>query len=103
MPYAHMNDNPLPTVPVKWYTVVVTITTKRRRYLREVKGLTNAHATARQIADGAAQAMAAVFCGVATVQCGPVVFGPEHQGYMPDEGFYVDGRRLSLPHSKKGE
>ena len=101
MPYAHMNDNPLPTVPVKWYTVVVTITTAWRTYPKEIRGLTNANATARQIADDTARAIEELYCGVATVQCGPVVFGREHQGVLPEGGFYVDGRRLSLPHSER--
>jgi hypothetical protein len=91
MPVITTFDRPA-TVPVKWYTT--------RRQV--VSGLTNAHATARQIVDDTVQALAAVYCGKASVQCGPVVFGDVHLGELPERGFYADGRRLSLPHFSAG-
>jgi len=93
-------------VAVKTYTVTVTIHTDEyvnpklviipaRTRCKVVSGLTNGHATACQIANDTAQALAAIWCGgKASVQCGPVVFGPVRMGHLPEAGFYVDGRLI---------
>lgn len=95
MPTITTYDESPPLVAVKWYTVTVTVTTAHRTRCKVVSGLTNGHATARQIATGTAEALAAVYCGVASVQCGPVEFGPVYDGHLPERGFYVEGRRWS--------
>lgn len=85
------------TALIKDYSVVVTITSRFRTTTKTVSGQCLAAATERQMADETANAIERAYCGVASVQPGAVVFGEPHMGVLPAEGFYENGRRLSLP------
>ncbi len=103
MPMITTYDEHPALVAIKSYTVTVTVTTAHRTHCKVVSGLTNGHATACQIADDTAQALAAIWCGKASVQCGPVQFGPVCMGHLPEAGIYLNGQLIKASGMFKGK
>lgn len=98
---------------VRWcktygFDCVISYRLKRgaMRQEKSVSGLTYASATEQEITKINITALLAIYRKIdpaATVEAGPVTFGSKLWCAMPVDGFYIDGRRLSLPVLEKDE